>query len=388
MGKYIWEELKRVIIKKKISIIVVLVIITAFGLINVLKTKTLEVQLQQDNILLYTQKSIRDKAETTEFQKAAFSKDIVGTEKQIADIEQQLNTINNYDRTKLDEQIKSLEKENNTKKNESKISQLKYEKEHNIEKNELIPKGIYASLDLLVYIPALYLLILIVFLSDILAGEYTPNTIKLLITKPISRKIIIISKFIVSIILGAGTIVISSLILVVEAGIHLGFSDYRMPFEVGAKYVLDKSLPLTSLTSQMMYVSGSRTIIPVWISIIELVLITIMISISIISIIIFISTVCKNSLISALTNFILLGGTTIWYFVVFMGNNLLSAKYGAFLKFSPIPYVINSFWVLTGDISVLLTSSINMFFVSMVCLGWTLIMMSLSTYIFAKRDFD
>jgi len=384
MSNYIWEELKRVIIKKKISIIVVLMITTAFGLYNISKLNTLEVQLRQDYMLLNTQKIIRDKAETLEFQKAAFSRDIISTEKQIADEEQQLNTINNYDKSKLDEQIQNLEKEHDPK-NEYKISQLKYERKYNIEKYELMPKGIYASMELMAFIPALYLLILIIFLSDIVAGEYAPNTIKLLITKPISRKIIILSKFIVSIILSASTIVISSLIFVVEAGIHLGFSDYRAPFDVGAKYFLDKSLPLSL---QMMYVSGSRTIIPVWSSNVELVLITIIFSIAITSIIIFISTVCKSSLISALTNFILIGGITIWYFAVFMGNYHLSAKYGVFLKYLPIPYMINSLEVLTGYISVRLTSSINVFFVSIVCLGWMLIMMSLSTYIFAKRDFD
>lgn len=33
-----------------------------------------------------------------------------------------------------------------------------------------------------------YILILIALLSDILSGEYVPNTIKMSLTKPISRK--------------------------------------------------------------------------------------------------------------------------------------------------------------------------------------------------------
>jgi ABC-type transport system involved in multi-copper enzyme maturation permease subunit len=387
MSKYIWEELKRVIIKKKISIIVIFMITIAFGLINISKTSTLEVQIQRDNALLNNQKIGRDKAET-ELKKAEFSRDIISTEKEIDDKKEQLNTISNYDKSKLDEQIQKLEKENNPK-NEYKINQLKYEKEHNIEKSELTPKGMYASIEtLMTFIPSLFLFILIVLLSDIVSGEYAPNTIKILITKPISRKKIIISKFIVSIILTASTIVISTIIFMVEAGIHLGFSDYRVPFDVGAKYVFDKSIPLTSLNSQMKYVSGSRTIIPIWSSIAQLVLITIIISIAVISIIMFISTVCKNSLTSAITSFMLICGTGIWYVLRFVGRYLVSAKYGIFVKFFPIPYIISSFDVLTGEISQQLTSSINMFFVSMVCLGWVLIMMFLSTYVFGKRDFD
>ncbi len=387
MSKFIWQELKRVIIKKKISIIVILMIIIAFGIINISKTKTLQVQIQQYETLLNTQKSASDKA-GTELKKAEFSKDIASTEKEIADTKEKLNAINNYDKSKLNEQIKKLENENNIK-NEYKISQLKYEKQHNIEKNQLIPKGMYATMATLdIFIPAFLLIIMIVFLSDIVAGEYTPNTIKFLITKPISRKKIIISKFIVSIILSASTIVISTIIFMLEAGIYLGFSDYRIPFDVGAKYVLDKSLPLTSLTSQMKYVSGSRMLIPIWSSIVQLVLITIIVSMAIISIIILISTVCKSSLISALTNFILIGGTASSYFIIFQGSKLLSAKYGVILKFFPIPYMIDSIDILSGDISVILTSSINTGFVSMICLAWILIMMFLSTFVFATRDFD
>ncbi len=47
MSKYIWQELKRVIIKKKISLIGVLIITVAFGLISISKTRTLEVQTQE-----------------------------------------------------------------------------------------------------------------------------------------------------------------------------------------------------------------------------------------------------------------------------------------------------------------------------------------------------
>ncbi|BAH06616.1 ABC transporter permease subunit [Clostridium kluyveri] len=386
MSKYIWQELKRVIIKKKISLIGVLIITVAFGLISISKTRTLEVQIQNDKALLNNQKIGRDKADS-ELKKADFSRDILGTKKQIKDKEEQLNQINSYDKSTLDKQIQKLEKENNPK-NEYKLLQLKYEKKHNIQKNELIPKGMYAAMEILMSFIPIFLLIAIVLLSDMISGEYSPNTIKALITKPISRKKIIISKFIVSIILSTSTIIISTLIFIVEAGIHLGFSDCRLPFDVGARYVLDKSLILSSITSQMKYMSGSRKIIPLWSVIVQLILIVIVISAAIVSIILFISTICKNSLISSIASFILIVGTTIWYILGFMGRYIVSAKYGVFVKFLPIPYMIDSIGTLSGDISVQLTSSINIFFVLMVCLGWILITILLSTYAFGKRDFD
>ncbi|OAA91639.1 ABC transporter permease subunit [Clostridium ljungdahlii] len=386
MNKYIWQELKRVMIKKKIALIVILIITIVFGLMVISKIDTLEVQIQKDKVLLNTLKMDKTKADT-EFKKADISRDILETQKEINDKEEMLNQINNYDKSKLDKQIEKLEKENNPK-NEYKILQLKYEKEHNIEKSELTPKGMYAAIDILQYFVLLFLIIPIVLSSDIVSGEYSPNTIKALITKPISRKKIIASKFIVSVILSAGTIIISTIIFIVEAGIHLGFSDYRLPFDVGAKYVLDKSLPLSPVTSQMKYVSGSRSIIPLWSVILQLILILIVISVAIISIIMFISTICRNSLISSLASFILIAGTQFWYLFCFSSKYLVAAKYGAFVKFLPTPYMVDSLGTLSGDISLKLASSINVFFVLIVCLLWTLVMMFLSIYVFGKRDLD
>jgi hypothetical protein len=126
MSKYICQEIKRVIIKKKLLLIVILIIVAGFGLINVSKKKTLDVQVQNDKALLNNQKIGMDKADS-EIRKADFSKDILETEKEIKDKEEQLNQINNYDKSKLDEQIQKLEKENNPK-NEYKLLQLRYEK--------------------------------------------------------------------------------------------------------------------------------------------------------------------------------------------------------------------------------------------------------------------
>jgi ABC-type transport system involved in multi-copper enzyme maturation permease subunit len=137
----------------------------------------------------------------------------------------------------------------------------------------------------------------------------------------------------------------------------------------------------------MKYVSGSISIIPLWIAIIELILIVIAISAAIVSIILFISTICRNPLISSIISFILIGGATIWYMLGFMGRYLVSAKYGVFVKFLPIPYMIDSIGTLSGDISMQLASRINIFFVFMVCLGWILITVFLSTYTFEKGDF-
>ncbi|MHB9925982.1 ABC transporter permease subunit [Clostridium botulinum] len=378
MTKYIWQELKRVLIKKKISLIIILILTIVFSGINILKQKTLEEKLEQNKVILNDQISSKKDEKT-----------INNTREQISYIEENLSSIKNYDKSKIYEKILKLEKENNPK-NDNEIKKLKYEKKHNIDKNELVPKGMNATINILGVsdISILYIIILIVLLSDIVSGEYSPNTIKMSLTKPISRKRIIMSKFAVSIIIGAGVIIISTIIFVVEAGIRFGLSDYRMPVYVGTKYVLNKSLPLTVETSQMERVANSISVVPLWSMIVRFVLIAILVSIVSISIIIFISAICKRSLISSIINFILIIITSLAYNWRFMSNNILANKYGALLKFTPIPYIFDISEVSSGDVSIRLASSINIFFVLIVCVVWTLIMMFLSTYIFAKRDFD
>jgi len=378
MSKYIWQELKRVLIKKKISLIIILIVTIVFGGIYTSKQKTLEERLDSAKI------SLNNQIDSKEDEKA-----INDTKEEISRIEGILSTIKNYDKSKINEKILKLEKENNLK-DDYEISQLKYEKKHNIEKNELMPKGMYTAMEIL-SLPTtsiFYILILIILLSDILSGEYAPNTIKMSLTKPISRKKIIISKFVISTIIGVSAIIISTIIFIIEAGIHFGLSDYKMPFDVGAKYVLNKSIPLTVTTSQMEPVRNSISIIPLWSGIVRFVLIAILVSIASISILIFISTLCKKSLISSIISFILVIAASLIYFFKLMGDNIAATKYGVLLKFTPIPYIFQIFEVLSGNISVRLASSINIFFVLIVCLGWSLIMMFLSTYIFAKRDFD
>ncbi|KEI98743.1 ABC transporter permease [Clostridium botulinum A2B3 87] len=378
MTKYIWQELKRVLIKKKISLIIILIVTIVFGGINILKQKTLEEKLEQAKIILNNQIKFKED-----------EKAINDTKQEISYIEKTLSSIKNYDKSKIDEKILKLEKENNPK-NDYAISLLEYEKKNNIEKNQIMPKGMYATIDFLAQptIAIFYILILIILLSDIISGEYTPNTIKMSLTKPISRERIIISKFAVSIIIGASAIIISTIIFIIEAGIRFGLSDYKMPFDVGAKYVLNKSLPLTVTTSQMEPVRNSISIVPLWSGIVRFMLIAILVSIATISILIFISTLCKKSLISSIINFILVIVTSLICIWGIMDNNILATKYGALLKFTPILYILDIFEVLSGYISVRLASSINIFFVLIVCLSWSLIMMFLSTYIFAKRDFD
>ncbi|MBN3410319.1 ABC transporter permease [Clostridium botulinum] len=386
MSKYIWQELKRVLIKKKIPIIIMLIFIPIFGLINTLNTQTYEQQLNQYNAKLKNLKTMQQQSKTT-MAKEELKETISDTEKSMNDIKEDLAEINNYDRSKLDKQIYELEKQSNPK-NEFQINKLKYYKKYNIEKKNLPPKGIFRLFGILYTFSIVYIIFMIILLSDIVSGEYSPNTIKNLITKPISRKKIIISKFIVSTILNCTTIFISMIVFILETGILLGFSDYKFPFSISQKYVFDNSLALTPLTSQMKYVPGSQKLIPYSIALIIYVLFILIFLTAITSIIIFISTICKNSLISIFSNIILIIGLTAWYHFNIHGNIFMSAKHVVICNLFPSIYMYNIFDILHGGISRTFNCNISIFFILIVCLIWIISMIFFSTYIFRKRNFD
>lgn len=123
----------------------------------------------------------------TTMAKEEIKETISDTQKSMNDIKEKLAEINNYDRSKLDKQIYELEKQNNPK-NEFQINKLKYYKEYNLEKKNLSPKGMVKLFGIFNTFSTVYIIFMIILLSDIVSGEYSPNTIKSLITKPISRK--------------------------------------------------------------------------------------------------------------------------------------------------------------------------------------------------------
>lgn len=392
MNKYIYQEFKRLIIKKNFLIINITLITIIFGLVNVLTTKTYEQQIENLQTSIRYSKRDKDIAKTIE-EKDKIKQQIDDSQQQINDLKIEINTINNYNKDKINEQIAQLKKqitpENKNTINDE-IDKLNYYRDHNMAKKNMRPQGIYETLEILiVFFPILFLAILILLLSDIVAGEYSPNTIKLLVTRTISRKKIIISKFIASIILSVNIIVTSTLIFIIESGIHLGISDYKLPFKIGENYIWDKSLNLTNINSQMKYIDGSGKYISILSTLIISVLILIVISISIISIIIFISTVSRNSLISAFLNIIIIMGIGIFIFIKGqLGGYIQGDNYGIIGKFLPTTYILDIVDTLNGQISVKFNSNISIFFAFTVCFIWVLITMYLSICIFRKKDFD
>lgn len=96
-------------------------------------------------------------------------------------------------------------------------------------------------------------IIIAIFTSDIVSGEFTPPTMKVLLTRPISRTKLILSKYFTSILASIGVIMIIEILAYVISGLIFGFGNSNNPVTIGTTYT--KSL--------VKDVSGSANLIPV-----------------------------------------------------------------------------------------------------------------------------
>ncbi|WP_368491011.1 ABC transporter permease [Clostridium sp. BJN0013] len=390
MINFIYEELKRIVIKKKYMLIMIFLIIIIFGILMIRFIGSNEKNITKlESAIGYFKKA---EVSTYDKDKKEYYKNQINVEQQI------LNNLKNqkkenYDETKVDNTINLLNKQLKSQNDDNinqQILKLQYYKEHDINKKNLMAEGMQNAIQILgILFPILLGFILTAVASDIISGEYSPNTIKLLITRPISRGKIIIGKICSLSIVSSVIVAISFIIISVECGIVYGFSDYKLPIMVGKRYVQDKSIVITEITSQMKYIKGSGELISNVSAIIIMALMLIIVSIALISFLVFISIVCKNSLSSALLS---IGISIILESLMFYECGFDQVKHrifiGALLQFFPYTF-LNVGDTITGDLA--LKTNIpymNVNYSITICVIWIIIMIISSVFIFKNKNID
>lgn len=200
------------------------------------------------------------------------------------------------------------------------------------------------------------IILIIILTSDIVSSESENKTFYLLLTQPISKTKVILSKIISSILILLSTIGSILLIISLFLGFSQGFGDLNYP----VKIVINDNIEYIKLGKYLIYLISN--------------FITLIIFITILSI--FISTLCKQSLSSfSLTIIITISN----YIIVNNGmlNNLA--------HLIPFTY-INLSSVLQGDlIKIYNNNSINSVNMTYVLIFYSLILFVMSLFIFNKR---
>lgn len=238
--------------------------------------------------------------------------------------------------------------------------------------------------DILSFFNILFLPILIVLsCSDIISGENNPPTIKFLLSKPISRGKILLSKFIASIISIVLSLFICEFLAFLIIGIAFKFGSLLSPIVVGFKFKHMQGI------RDIVVIGDKSHIIPMWQFIGETLLFQILFVIACVSVSLLISTLAKSSVYSMSINFIII--------IMLTFNNLLMITgSGGSPKSGTISRILPFLFTTYSDGVMILTGNINRFtgitFITpkvsiLILISWTIICYLISHLIFTKKIF-
>lgn len=176
---------------------------------------------------------------------------------------------------------------------------LEYDYANNVTAFKAMPK-FFSNMGRLFIIAIVGLLAL-----DIVSGENDPSTIKMLLTKPVSRGKILISKFITVFLMGNGIIIALEFIAFIILGLILGFGDSSAPIVAGTMYKTDISL-VENTGQSISAVLGSSYMITYLQFIIKALIIQAFLITATIAFCFLISTLIKNSGVSTGIGFIVI----------------------------------------------------------------------------------
>lgn len=225
----------------------------------------------------------------------------------------------------------------------------------------------------------LFIPIIIAILSaDIVSGEYTPPTMKMLLTRPAARGKILVSKFVAILISSIVIITIIELISYLTMGIIYGFDNPMYPVLAGTKYT-SSAIKLTQDSTGLIPVLGSSYIIATWKFIIQMFLFQLLYILACCSLFMLLSTVLRSSTLSM----------TLSILATIVVNILSSIPYLA--KVTPF------FFTTYGSTSSILDSSIipltgvnymTPLFSCIFLVLFSVICYLISTYAFQKKDIN
>jgi ABC-2 type transport system permease protein len=217
----------------------------------------------------------------------------------------------------------------------------------------------------------------IIFSADMVSGEYTPATMKFLLTQPVSRGKVLLSKFIALALSATAIIVVIELIAFLIMGLIFSFGNMDYPVTIGTKFIYDNTVTVEMGRKAMKMVEGSTIIIPMWKYLIQMFLLQALFIVASAAFAFLLSTVVKSSMVSMATSVVLIIAFTI---------------------FQAMPYVkdyVHFIFTTFGDPSNILSGNMAMSFNNPsvtttfaigVMVVWSVVSYVISHVVFTKKD--
>jgi len=313
------------------------------------------------------------------------------------EIEQAQKELENKDRDwriNLKEKIKSLEAkkekiiaEGSSNKLEdinTAINICNYYLEHDMEPDEEYIMYNTVILDIINYIGSIFLAIVVMLMTvETIAAENSPGTIKLLLTKPVTRGRIYISKFMTSLISSLGTVIAIETLTYLVIGIIFGFGNLQAPAAIGPKYEPDP-VRIARYGMGVKPIPGSTVLVPIWQKLLIMLLLQALFIVVVVSFGMFISVIMKNG-VSAI-----IFGLLITVILTVMTVQL--REIGSIKALSTLmPFLFSTYsaggLILTGYLSDSLSSTvINVPFAVIVMVAWSVLFFMSGYRLFVKKD--
>lgn len=386
-------EIKKLLLRKKTLITTIafllLIVFVAIGSYSDeryrRKMEKPEFQIQKlEETIKYKRTQLNDPKIEDEYKKS-ISNQIAQMEEQIKQIKTNPNasTIDWKKQTQmeLDNAKKEFERKDLEPRQKEAFKNIIQEKEyllkHNIkpDNNKLTA---FSFLDILFIVMGVIFLAVGVglFTADMVSGECTPPTMKLLLTQPVSRRKVLLSKFIAVAASATIMVVAIELISFVIMGLIFGFGDFNYPMFVGTTYkidmgqIVDGSHPLVSVT-------GSTYMITRGAYLVRLFLLQTLSIIAVAAFTFMISSIFKSSMVSVSLSIV----TPVVLFILSEIPPL--GKFNTFMFTNHL----NPRWVIRGELAMRLNNSIITPAFSIILLAiWTVACYAISHLVFTKKD--
>lgn len=342
-----------------------------------------KVQMLEENI--ENLKVMKNDSKTPEEQRKNFEQEIIRSEEELKILKENTNGKEIDWKQDLNLRIKSIEdnlKEpgiDSSYKETMKLQlqQYKYLIDNNIKYDEDNLNAFNFLKVLFEVLGAIFLAVgVVMFTGDIVSGEYTPPTMKFLITQPVSRGKVLLSKFIAVVCTSVMIILAVELAGYTLMGILFGFGNANYPILTGTRYEFD----LTTIASQghpLKAIAGSSYIIARWSFILRAFLIQILFIIAAASFAFLLSTVLKSSMVSTS-----LGIVTV--IVLTILQNIPYIKKGAPYIFSTYGNPLN---LMQGNLASMLQEPlISTSFGIIILVCWSIACYLIAHFTFVKRD--
>lgn len=217
----------------------------------------------------------------------------------------------------------------------------------------------------------------IIFSSDMVSGEYTPPTMKFLLTQPVSRGKVLLSKFIALVLSATIIIMVIEAVAFLVMGIIFEFGSMDYPMAVGTRFVYDNMVNPNMGQKVLKMVAGSTVIIPMWKYLIQMFLLQALFIIASASFAFLLSTVVKSSMISMAVSEVLIIIFTIFPNIPYVKDY--------------VHYIFSTFgdpgMILGGNIARMANNpNVTTLFAIGILIAWTVVSYVVSHVVFTKRD--